>query len=116
MERVDLLILTALKEEYEAVLAVDTGAAPGGRWREETVDGVHRASLRTFTARDGAPLRVAVTWATSMGGVATAAAVQPAVARYRLGLLGMCGVCAGRRGEVGLGDVIAADRVWSYDF
>jgi nucleoside phosphorylase len=27
----------------------------------------------------------------------------------------MCGICAGRRGEVFLGDVIVADRVFSYD-
>ena len=27
----------------------------------------------------------------------------------------MCGVCAGRRGDVFLGDVIVADRVFSYD-
>jgi nucleoside phosphorylase len=27
----------------------------------------------------------------------------------------MCGVCAGRRGKVGLGDVIFADRLWTYD-
>lgn len=30
--------------------------------------------------------------------------------------LAMCGVCAGRRGDVNLGDVIVADRVWQYDF
>jgi nucleoside phosphorylase len=29
--------------------------------------------------------------------------------------LAMCGVCAGKRGEVELGDVIVADRVWQYD-
>jgi nucleoside phosphorylase len=27
----------------------------------------------------------------------------------------MCGVCAARRGEVALGDVIIADRMWTYD-
>ncbi len=27
----------------------------------------------------------------------------------------MCGVCAGRRGDVSLGDVIIADRSWAYD-
>lgn len=29
--------------------------------------------------------------------------------------LAMCGICAGRRGEVSLGDLIVADRVFSYD-
>ena len=27
----------------------------------------------------------------------------------------MSGICAGRRGKVNLGDVIFADRLWSYD-
>lgn len=27
----------------------------------------------------------------------------------------MCGVCAGRRRDVNLGDVIVADRLWTYD-
>src|SRR4051812_50101706 len=40
---------------------------------------------------------------------------QALITELEPGCLAMCGVCAGRRGEVALGDVIIADRVWTYD-
>src|SRR5262249_13893777 len=37
------------------------------------------------------------------------------VPEHKVRCLAMCGVCAGRRGDVALGDVIIADRMWTYD-
>jgi hypothetical protein len=36
MQRIDVLIVTAVADEYAAVLAVDTGAAEGTAWEERT--------------------------------------------------------------------------------
>src|SRR5262249_55447908 len=41
--------------------------------------------------------------------------VGPLIERYRPRSLAVCGVCAGRPGKVELGDVIVADRLWTYD-
>lgn len=60
-------------------------------------------------------MRVALTRALEMGGVATTSATVPLVTRYKPQCVAMCGVCAGRRGDVQLGDVIVADRLWTYD-
>ena len=114
-ERVDVLIITVVKAEYEAVLGVDTGAPAGSAWQERPGPAGHPVALRSFATHDGGVLRIAVTHALEMGGVAAANAALPLLTGYTPRCLAMCGVCAGRRGEVNLGDVIIADRLWSYD-
>lgn len=47
--------------------------------------------------------------------MAAAGAATPLVTTYRPRCLTRCGVCAGRRGDVNLGHVIVADRLWTYD-
>src|SRR4051812_5133660 len=112
---VDVVIVTAVKDEYDAALLVNTGAWSGSAWRRETGPTGLEVALRTFRASDGKPLRVVLTRALETGGVATASAVEPLIAQYKPSCIGMCGVCAGRRGSVELGDVIVADRLWTYD-
>jgi nucleoside phosphorylase len=112
---VDVLILTALKEEYDAVLEVDTGAAPDTIWQVQPGPTGLDLAFRTFLGTSGHPLRIAVTRAIDMGGMAAANAAAPLVTALRPSCLAMCGVCAGRRGEVNMGDVIIADRLWTYD-
>ena len=114
MERADALIVTAVKEEWDAVLAVDTGAMPGSA--SETSPGAAglEVAFRDFTTAHGV-LRVAVTQALGMGGVAAVNAAAPPIDPLDVQCPAMCGVCAGRRGEIELGDVIIADRLWTYD-
>ncbi len=112
---IDILIITALREEYAQVLEVRVGAFPGSSWQVRTGPLGHDVAFRVFAAEDGQPLQVAVTWATDMGGVATAGLAERLIAEYRPRCLAMCGVCAGRRGDTTIGDVIVADRVWMYD-
>jgi hypothetical protein len=114
-ERVDVLIVTAVKLEYDAVLQVHTGAWEGSQWEKRLGPTGFTVAFRTFKAANGAPLRVAVTRTLEMGGVAAANAAAPLVTAYRPSCLAMCGVCVGRRGKVQLGDVIIADRLWFYD-
>lgn len=114
-DRVDVLIVTAVKEEYDAVLAVHTGARAGSAWEERPGPTGLAVAFRTFITEDGGELRIAATRALEMGGVAAANAAVPLVTEYQPRCIAMCGVCAGRKGEVQLGDVIVADRLWTYD-
>jgi nucleoside phosphorylase len=98
-DRVDVLIVTAVKEEYDAVLAVHAGAREGSRWEERPGPTGLAVAIRTFITADGGALRVAATRAPGMGGVATANAAVPLVTQYRPRCVAMCGVCAGRRGD-----------------
>ncbi|KFE72513.1 hypothetical protein [Hyalangium minutum] len=111
----DVIILTALKEEYDAVLEVSTGALPGSTWETELRDDGQTVSFRSFQGTRGGELRVAVLQAPAMGGVAAVGAIAPLVEPYKPRCLAMCGVCAGNPGVVELGDVIVADVLWDYD-
>jgi nucleoside phosphorylase len=115
LERVDVLIVTALKLEYDAVLKVETGARPGSAWEKLPTPTGLEAAVRTFQTVDGRPLRVAVSRSLGMGEREATNAAVPLIKDYKPSCLAMIGVCAGRRGEVELGDVIIADRLWTYD-
>lgn len=111
----DVIILTALKEEYDAILQVSTGARPGSRWETEPGPGGRTVAFRSFEGSQGSELRVAALWAPAMGTAAAVGAVAPLVEAYKPQCLAMCGVCAGRRGEVELGDVIIGEVLFAYD-
>ena len=113
--QVDVLVITALPEEFDAVLRVDEGALPGSSWESRTGPNALDVAFRAFEAAGGGVLHVAVTRALTMGGVATANAAAPLVHAYNPRCVAMCGVCAGRKGEVEQGDVIIANRLWAYD-
>jgi nucleoside phosphorylase/tetratricopeptide (TPR) repeat protein len=114
-EAIDVLIVTAVEIEYEHALLVETGAWPGSEWKRSPGPSGFGIAFRTFVARDGSPMRVAVTRAHGMGGVEAVNVALPAIAAYQPRCVAMCGVLAGRRGDVELGDVIVADRLWAYD-
>lgn len=111
----DVLIITALKEEYDAVLKVDTGARAGSTWKEQSGPSGLVVASRTFDTRSGQPLRVVVGRTLGMGAQDAASVATLFVSEYKPRCLAMCGVCAGRRGAVELGDVIIANRLWTYD-
>ncbi len=111
----DVLIITAVRDEYEAVLKVDTGAWPSSSWVKEAGPANHEIAFRDFQFSDKSRMRVAVAYATEMGQVASTEVAVSIVSAYKIRCLAMCGVCAGRRGKVNLGDVIVADRLWVYD-
>ncbi len=115
IQSVDILVITALHEEYEQLLAVRAGARVGPTWDRRPGPLGHEVAVREFTSDNGTSLNVLATWATGMGGVATAGLAERLIAEYSPRCLAMCGVCAGRRGDVNIGDVIVADRLWLYD-
>jgi len=110
----DVLIITAVRDEFDAVLRVNQGAASDSQWITQPGPNGRNIAFRTFEASNG-PIHIGVTYATDMGQTATTEAATALINTYNVRCLAMCGVCAGRRDKVNLGDVIIADRVWDYD-
>jgi len=102
---VDVLILTALREEYEAAKA----AVPTA-WLEH--DGGRSAP---YVTGSHAGLSIALARATGMGGRTIAPLATTLVLRLRPRCLAMSGVCAGDPGWTAPGDVVVADPAYEYD-
>jgi nucleoside phosphorylase len=115
LRHVDVVILTAIRLELDAVLKVDAGAVPGSAWEEASGPSGLPVAFRSFVVEDGRPLRVAVAVAPAMGATAAVNTLLPLVNELKPRCIAMCGVCAGRRGKVHLGDVVAADRLYYHD-
>ncbi len=113
LNSLDVLIVTAVKEEYDEALKVDAGALDP--WRFEMGPTGFEVAFRTYRTAKEAPMRVALTRALEMRGVAAANAAWPLINLYKPRCLTMCGVCAARRGEANLGDVIVGDIIFTYD-
>ncbi|MCB9703901.1 MAG: TIR domain-containing protein [Myxococcales bacterium] len=108
---VDVLVLTALKEELDALLQVTEGMS--GLWTVGDAGGVpvHRAVLEGSFGS----IKVVATHQTKMAGSATAALAATLAERLKPACLAMCGVCAGHPTDTELGDVVLADRVFQHD-
>jgi nucleoside phosphorylase len=112
---VDVVILTAIRLEFDAVLQVDAGAVPGSAWERATGPSGLPVAYRSFVVGSGRPLRTAVVVAPDMGTTAAVNTLLPLIEALAPRCIAMCGVCAGRRGKVELGDVVAADRLYFPD-
>lgn len=110
----DVIVITAVKDEFDAVLSVSAGQADSQPWRPSRGGGDIVLFEKDFAAADGGLLRFGLVQAYDMGESATVHIAMKVLPRGTR-CLAMCGVCAGRRGKVALGDVIFADRVWTYD-
>lgn len=106
---VDVLVLTALKEELDALLQVSALREP---W--VVYDGDPSLHVGVLEGRAG-PIRVAAAWATKMGGVATATLATRLIESVKPACLAMCGVCAGHPEDTNLGDVVIGERLFQHD-
>lgn len=113
--RADVVILTAIRLELDAVLEVDAGAVPGSAWEQVAGPSGLPVAFRSFVVENGRPLRVAVAVCPDMGATAAVSTLLPLVEALEPRCIAMCGVCAGRRGKVRLGDVVAAERLYYHD-
>lgn len=110
---IDALILCALQDELEAVLALGEGGPAG--WTQQRDAMGFRCYLRRFDSSRGGQLRIAAAWTGEMGRLAAANRAQQLIRELDPACLAMCGICAGDRKKVALGDVIVADQLYSYD-
>jgi formylglycine-generating enzyme required for sulfatase activity/nucleoside phosphorylase len=109
---IDVLIVTALRLELDALREVTAGLVEP--W--QPIPGEHPYWIAAFAGEQGARIRIAAARLTEMGGVATALVAQELSRRLLPGSLAMCGVCAGHPEDTDRGDVIIADRVFQHDF
>lgn len=108
----DVLIICALKDEYNALLQTLNGETS---WEEGLVDGWSIA--KTTLSTPSGTLALMATWQNFMGREQAIAATTFLLQqeKNKIKCICMTGICAGRREKVHLGDVIFADRLWSYD-
>jgi serine/threonine protein kinase/nucleoside phosphorylase len=111
----DVVIVTALEDELDAVLACQPLGAGQGGWGQTRDRHGFLFYVREFLTENGEFLRVAAAWSGGMGESAAATRAATLIDELSPSVLAMCGICAGKRGDVSLGDVIVADRVYSYD-
>jgi len=109
-DHVDVLVLTALKEELDALLLVR--ASVSKKW---TASGGELPVYRAVLDGRAGPLQVAAARLTKMGGVATASLATRLIELVKPRCIAMCGVCAGHPDDTDLGDVVIADRLFQGD-
>ncbi|WP_437284240.1 pentapeptide repeat-containing protein [Sorangium sp. So ce406] len=110
---VDVLVVTAHKDELDAVLAQGEGGEKG--WRELRDLGGLRYHRRTLPSARGGSLVVTAAWIGEAGLRTAAIRGQHLVAELDPTCLAMCGVCAGDPRKVAPGDVIVADQLYSFE-
>jgi nucleoside phosphorylase len=103
----DVLIVTALRKETEAVLRESNA-----EWAAE-VDAASGIEYRLATLPNG--LKVALTGMPQMGGIATALTTTKAIDLLSPKRVILAGIAAGIGEGVELGDVIVSDQVVDYD-
>ncbi|MBL4704943.1 MAG: hypothetical protein JKY54_10500 [Flavobacteriales bacterium] len=111
---IDVLLLCALNDEFNQVLAVTKGLHSEG-WHKHHDPSGRIVADAAFIGTDGRILNIRATWLGHMGRESTQAVVSTLIQKTPAKCIAMSGICAGRRGKVELGDVIIADRLWSYD-
>jgi nucleoside phosphorylase len=113
LDVIDVLIITALTEEFEAAreIALATGIV---EWREEN-KGTNLAYLLGRYVAGGLGMSVALWRSTRMGGISIGSVAGALIERLKPRCLAMCGVCAGNPADVALGDVIIAEMTYQYD-
>lgn len=110
---IDVLVITALKDELDALLkCVDESSHS---WQEYKDSQGFSYYKQTFKHSNGILITVAAARAVSMGELHAANVAIRLIQELKPSCIAMTGICAGRQGEVFLGDVIVADRVFKID-
>lgn len=119
MSEIDVLLVTALKEEHDAARDVALAGARNGSgvatWEERDSATPAPYLIGMYADTTGNNFSVALARPTRMGATATAPIVASLVERLKPRCLAMCGDCAGNPGDVALGDVVIAEMVYTYD-
>lgn len=107
--QVDLAIICALERpELEEVLKL-----PWNWTSPRPLDDIVFIREGHFTV-EGRRISVCATFAPRMGMVSTALRSAAIISLLKPRLIAMCGICAGVKGKVNIGDVILADPAWDF--
>lgn len=104
----DVVIITALGAELDAVLALDLG------WKSFRLVGdptlYHRGEIDTSQGKRS----VVAASALRKGMAASAVVATKLVLKFTPQILAMTGICAGVKGKTNLGDVVVGDPTWDW--
>jgi nucleoside phosphorylase len=119
MNRVDVLLITALPEEFAAARDAGLTARPGASgiagWQEQDSDGLAPYLLGDYPTEHGRRLSVALARPTRMGGRRTGPIATTLTDLLKPTCLAMCGVCAGNPDDTAPGDIVVAEMAYEYD-
>ncbi|MDX1047101.1 hypothetical protein GOL40_28055 [Sinorhizobium medicae] len=114
---IDVLVVTALKSEYDAARQVftktDKRTSGVGQWKK--VRGDRPYIFGRYELTDQTSFVLALARSTRMGANATGSLAATLLDRLRPACLAMSGVCAGNPDEVALGDVVIGELAYAYD-
>lgn len=104
----DMVIITALGSELDAVLALNFG------WNSFRLSGdptlYHRGEINTQQGK----VYIVAASALRKGMAASAVVATKLVLKFKPKILAMTGICAGVKGKANLGDVIVGDPTWDW--
>lgn len=106
----DILFVCALPRPELSQLKI----ALGSDFEELSVDGDHTRYFKSTITTPSADYSVTVCSAPSMGLTASAALTTKACMHFKPKVVVMTGICAGKKGEVLLGQCIVASTSWDY--
>jgi nucleoside phosphorylase len=119
MDRIDVLVIAALPEEFEAAKVAGLASTPAGpgmlRWEECDRGGVPPFLRGEYRVDGKTRFTVALARPTQMGGRTTGPFAASLVYGIRPTCLAMCGVCAGNPADTALGDVVVGEPVYEWD-
>ena len=117
--RTDVLVVTALPEEFDAAeatgLASESADSGIVQWERRGFDGSISYLWGQYRVAGTPRFNVALARPTQMGGRATGSFAAMLEARLNPASLAMCGVCAGNPLNTSLGDVVVAEPVYEWD-
>ncbi len=118
-ETTDVLLIAAIKEEYDAAKRVLNASDLDGdgvrEWREHEATANLPYERGVFYHRGVALFSVAIARPVRMGGIETGPFAGRLADRLRPRALVMCGVCAGNPKDVALGDIVVSELAYQYD-
>jgi len=116
--RVDALIVTALKDELDALLNVGTRLSAD--WKPGSDSWGLPYYRGCIVSSRGRSLEIVAAQSSEMGETDAATTATRLICeltekKSRPRCIAMCGICAGRRDAVRLGDIVVADRLFKFD-
>lgn len=104
----DVCIITALRSEYDAVLATISG------WSDPFLIDSGTYVQKATISSEGKLLSIVAAYSSRMGAVEAALLSTKLINKFRPRLLAMTGICAGFESKTNYGDVLVASPVWEY--
>lgn len=112
-ENVDVLIIAALKEEFDALIEITDGEEA---WNQASDNkNFTKYYYRNFESTQGFSFCVAAMWANKMAATSAAVLATQLTEQLNPRCIAMCGICAGKPKDIFLGDVLVADKLFRYD-